>query len=44
MVVQPSQTHNHEKYDNTGKGGYLRFDDDNEMDYKYILSIMKMLG
>ena len=28
-----------EKYDNNGKGGYFRFDDDNKMDYKYILSI-----
>ena len=28
-----------EKYDNNGKGGYFRFDDDNKMDYKYILPI-----
>ena len=28
-----------EKYDNNGKGGYFRFDDDNNMSYKYILSI-----
>ena len=28
-----------EKYDNNGKGWYLRFDDDNNMSYKYILSI-----
>ena len=28
-----------EKYDNNGKGGYLRFDDDNNMSYRYILSI-----
>ena len=27
-----------EKYNN-GKGGYYRFDDDNNMNYKYILSI-----
>ena len=28
-----------EKYDNNGKGGYFRFDDDNNMSYRYILSI-----
>ena len=28
-----------EKYDNNGKGWYFRFDDDNNMSYKYILSI-----
>ena len=28
-----------EKYDNSGKGGYFRFDDDNNMSYRYILSI-----
>ena len=28
-----------EKYDNNGKGGYFRFDDDNKMGYEYILSI-----
>ena len=28
-----------EKYDNTGKGGYFRLDDDNNMSNKYILSI-----
>ena len=30
-----------EKYDNNGKGGYFRFDDDNNtmMSYKYILAI-----
>ena len=28
-----------EKYDNNRKGGYLRFDDDNNMSYRYILSI-----
>ena len=39
MIVQPSKTHNHGKYDNNGKGGYLRFDDDNKMGYEYILSI-----
>ena len=27
------------KYDNNGKGWYFRFDDDNKMIYKYILSI-----
>ena len=28
-----------EKYDNNGKGGYFRFDDDNNISYKHILSI-----
>ena len=28
-----------EKYDNNGKGGYFRFDDDNTMGYRYTLSI-----
>ena len=28
-----------EKYDNNGKGGYFRFDDDNKMGYEYMLSI-----
>ena len=28
-----------EKYENNGKGGYLRFDYDNNMSYRYILSI-----
>ena len=28
-----------EKYDNNGKGGYFRFDDDHKMSYRYILSI-----
>ena len=28
-----------EKYDNNGKDWYLRFDYDNNMSYKYILSI-----
>ena len=27
------------KYDNNGKGGYYGFDDDNNMSYRYILSI-----
>ena len=36
MMVQPPQAHNHEKYDNNGKGWYFRFDDDNKMIYKYI--------
>ena len=27
------------KYGNNGKGRYIRFDDDNKMSYKYILSI-----
>ena len=33
------QAHNHGKYSNNGKGGYFRFDDDNNMSYRYILSI-----
>ena len=28
-----------EEYDNNGKGGYFRFNDDNNMSYRYILSI-----
>ena len=28
-----------EKYDNNRKGGYFRFDDDNNTSYKYIISI-----
>ena len=28
-----------EKYDSNGKGGYFRIDDDNNMSYRYILSI-----
>ena len=36
---QTSKTHNHGNYDNNGKGGYFRFDDDNNMSYRYILSI-----
>ena len=28
-----------EKYDNNGNGGYVRFDDDNNMSYRYIISI-----
>ena len=28
-----------EKYDDNGKGGYFRFDDDNNKGYRYILSI-----
>ena len=31
-----------EKYENNGKGGYFRFDDDNNMSYRYILSITYM--
>ena len=30
-----TQTHSHGKYDN-GKGGYLKFYDDDKMSYKYI--------
>ena len=28
-----------EKYDINGEGGYIRFDDDNNMSYRYILSV-----
>ena len=28
-----------EKYDNNGKGGYFRFDDDDNMSNRYILSV-----
>ena len=30
-----------DKYDNNGKGWYFRFDDENNMSYKYILSITR---
>ena len=34
MMVQQSQTPNHgKKYENNGKGGYFRLDDDNKMGY-----------
>ena len=33
------QTHKHRKYDNNGKGGYFRFDEDNNMSYSFILLI-----
>ena len=33
-MQQTSQTHNHGKYDNNGKGGYFQFDDDNNMSYR----------
>ena len=32
-----------EKYENNGKGGYFRFDDDNNMSYIYILSITLLM-
>ena len=38
-MVQPPQAHNHGKYDSNGKNWYFRFDDDNKMSNKYILSI-----
>ena len=38
-MQQTSQAHTHGKYDNNGKGGYFRFDDVNNMTYRYILSI-----
>ena len=28
-----------EKYENNGKGWYFRYDDDNNMSFRYILSI-----
>ena len=31
-----------EKYDNNGKGGYFRFDDDNNMSYRYITLAIDM--
>ena len=36
MTVQPPQAHSHEKYENNW---YFRFENDNTMSYKYILSI-----
>ena len=39
MMQQTSQTHDHGKNDNYGKSWYFRFDDDNNMSYRYILSI-----
>ena len=38
-MYQTSQTHDHGKKYNNGKDGYFRFDDDNNMSYRYILSI-----
>ena len=38
MMLQTSQAHNHGKYENNGKSGYFRFDDDNNMSYRYNLS------
>ena len=38
-MVQPPQAYITEKYDNSGKGWYFRFDDNNEMSYRYILWI-----
>ena len=43
MKVQPTQAHKHGKYDNNGKVLYFRFDDENKMNYKYILTITKTL-
>ena len=36
MIVQPTQTSNHKKYDRNGKGWCFRFNDDNKMSYKCI--------
>ena len=40
MMLQPSQSHSHLKYNINGKGWYFRFDDDNKMRYKDIFSII----
>ena len=37
-MQQTSQAHNQGK-NNNEKGGYFRFDDENNMSYRYILSI-----
>ena len=34
MMSQTCQAHNHGKYDNNGKGGYFRFDDDDNLELK----------
>ena len=39
MMVQPRHTAA-EKYDNKGKDWYFRFDNDDKLSYKYILSII----
>ena len=39
MMVQPPQAQSHGKYDNNGKDWFFPFDDGNEMNYKYILSM-----
>ena len=39
MMVQPPQAHRRGKYDNNEKGWYFRYDGDNTMRYKYVLSI-----
>ena len=38
-MVQLHEARHHGKYNNNGKGWSFRFDDDNTMSYKYILSI-----
>ena len=40
MVAQPPKTENHGKYDINGRSWYLRFDDDNNLNYRYIQSII----
>ena len=42
MMVQPPQAHNHDKYDNNEEDRYFRFDDDDKMTNKYVLSITEM--
>ena len=39
VVYTGSLRHNHGKYNNNGKDGYFRFDDDNNMSYRYSISI-----
>ena len=38
-VANISGTQPRKKYDDNGKGRHFRFDDDNNMSYRYILSI-----
>ena len=45
MMVQQSQTPNHgKKYENNGKGGYFRLDDDNKMGYIIYFQSPKLEG
>ena len=38
-VTNISDTQPRKKYDNNGKGGYFRFDDDYNMSYRFIFPI-----